>query len=264
MTDVEWTACTDPDSMIEYLRNNASDRKIRLFVVACCRRIAELMPHEWSRRAVEVGERFADGHASEQERAAAREAAFSVDRLISSGQVPEVAKEFLFYRDRIIGGANYIHASYAAGFAVDKPGFTINPDGVEVFWGVRSAAHDSAHAVADVDLTNDPDRNPSDEDGWWTTDVAAYEAERVAQCELLRDIFDNLFRSITVSRSWLTPRVLSLGQAIYDKRAFGRMPELAGLLQQAGCNSQEILAHCCASGQHARGCWVLDLVLGKQ
>jgi hypothetical protein len=80
-------------------------------------------------------------------------------------------------------------------------------------------------------------------------------------CDLLRDIFGNPFRPATIDPIWLARNdraVLLLAQAIYDERAFDRLPILADALEDAGCTSTEILAHCRSGGEHVRGCWVVD------
>ena len=51
---------------------------------------------------------------------------------------------------------------------------------------------------------------------------------------------------------------------MYDARDFSAMPILADALQDAGCDSDDILNHCRSGGVHVRGCWVVDLVLGKE
>jgi hypothetical protein len=88
--------------------------------------------------------------------------------------------------------------------------------------------------------------------------------EQEAQCRLLRDIFGNPFRPITLNPSWLTPSVLALANGIYSEKVFDRMPILADALQDAGCDNEDILNHCRQPVEHVRGCWVLDLLLGKQ
>jgi tetratricopeptide (TPR) repeat protein len=88
------------------------------------------------------------------------------------------------------------------------------------------------------------------------------EAEQAAQARLLRDIF-NPYRAATVDPAWLTNQVVSLAQAIYGDRAFDLLPILADGLEEAGCSDLELLRHCRSSGPHVRGCWVLDLILGK-
>ena len=89
-------------------------------------------------------------------------------------------------------------------------------------------------------------------------------SESAAQAALLRDIFGNPFRPVTLDPSWLTSNVRILARGIYDDRAFGRMPILADALQDAGCENEDILNHCRDANQvHVRGCWVVDLVLGK-
>jgi hypothetical protein len=50
---------------------------------------------------------------------------------------------------------------------------------------------------------------------------------------------------------------------MYKSRDFTPMPILADALQDAGCDNAEILAHCRGDSPHIRGCWVVDLVLGK-
>ena len=62
--------------------------------------------------------------------------------------------------------------------------------------------------------------------------------------------------------SWVTQDVIALARVIYSDRAFERLPELAGVLEKAGCTDADILTHCREGQRHVRGCWVLDLVLG--
>ncbi|WP_238602965.1 hypothetical protein [Fimbriiglobus ruber] len=81
---------------------------------------------------------------------------------------------------------------------------------------------------------------------------------------LLQDVFRNPFRPITLNPFWQTSTVLSLAQGIYEDRAFDRMPILSDALQDTGCDNEDILTHCRGSGPHVRGCWVVDLVLGKE
>jgi len=69
---------------------------------------------------------------------------------------------------------------------------------------------------------------------------------------------------ISPAPGWLTSTVTNLAQAIYTDRAFDRLPILADALEDAGCTNQDILAHCRSGGEHARGCWILDLLLAKE
>jgi hypothetical protein len=89
-----------------------------------------------------------------------------------------------------------------------------------------------------------------------------------AQAVLLRCVFGNPFRPVPS----LAPSVLAwdggtlrkLAAAIYAERAFGRLPILAEALEDAGCTDADVLGHCRGGGEHVRGCWVVDLVLGKE
>jgi hypothetical protein len=68
MTEAEWLACTDPASMLRFLRGKAGERKLRLFVCACTRLLWEEIPVGVMREAVEVAEQYADGRATVEER----------------------------------------------------------------------------------------------------------------------------------------------------------------------------------------------------
>ena len=99
---------------------------------------------------------------------------------------------------------------------------------------------------------------------WQTKWIGARDASRKRSANLLRDIFGNPFRPVTLDPRWLSSNVLDLARTIYDERMFERMPILADALMDSGCDSEEILNHCRSAGPHVRGCWVVDLVLGKE
>jgi hypothetical protein len=83
--------------------------------------------------------------------------------------------------------------------------------------------------------------------------------------EALRDIF-NPWREVPLAPEWVTGRdatVSKLARAIYADRSFDSMPILADALEDAGCNNADMLNHCRGPGPHVRGCWVVDLILGK-
>jgi hypothetical protein len=86
----------------------------------------------------------------------------------------------------------------------------------------------------------------------------------ISAAQLLRCIVGNPFRPVAVETCWLTSTVVGLAETIYTERAFDRLPILADALEDAGCGEPALLAHCRGDGPHARGCWAVDLVLGKQ
>jgi hypothetical protein len=82
--------------------------------------------------------------------------------------------------------------------------------------------------------------------------------------DLVREVFGNPFRGARPSGLWLRdPSVRELAHQICSEGIFECVPELADLLEQAGCKDDEVLDHCREPRTHVRGCWVLDLVLGK-
>jgi hypothetical protein len=98
-----------------------------------------------------------------------------------------------------------------------------------------------------------------------TKTIETVEQERHLQGSLLRDIVGNPFRPVAFSPAWRTSTAVALARQMYDSREFGAMPILADALQDAGCEDEAILNHCRDANQpHVRGCWVVDLVLGKE
>lgn len=223
MTEREWFNCTDPKWMLSFIRDKRSDRKFRLFACACCRRISHLLRDERSRKAVEVAERFADGSATEEELTQAE------------NDANDVWNE-LAYAEGNVTDAETDASDAACGAACYAEG-AIGTAG--------SASHSAAYALS-------------------------YEGKQAvaqdSQCRLLRDLFGNPFRPVAVDPPWLTwndHTIPKLAQAIYDDRAFDRLPILADALEEAGCDNADILNHCRQPGEHVRGCWVVDLLLGK-
>jgi hypothetical protein len=97
--------------------------------------------------------------------------------------------------------------------------------------------------------------------------AGAFDAERDAQADLVRDIFGNPFRFPRFDPAWLTCNdacAVKLAKGIYEERAFDRLPILADALEDAGCTDPDFLGHCRSAGRHVRGCWVIDRLLDKQ
>jgi hypothetical protein len=95
------------------------------------------------------------------------------------------------------------------------------------------------------------------------------QSARDAQAALLRDIFSP-FRRLPLPLAWQTPQLVALAQAAYDQRELpagtldlARLAVLADALEESGCDQADLLAHLRGPGPHVRGCWAVDLILGK-
>jgi hypothetical protein len=231
MTEAEWFDSGDPAAMLEFLRGKASQRKLRLFATACCRRIRHLVTNEHLRQPAEEAERFADGLATRAELDTFRLRA--ADACTYTGIRAPRADEFASFAviDTAVPEAQ-IAAISASSLAVSA---------------AACAAGDSA-PEAEYDAVSDQTRV----------------IECAAQCELLRDIIGNPFRAPVRKSGWMTAAVTTLARVIYEERRFEDLPILADALQDAGCDNADVLAHCRGPGPHVRGCWVIDLLLGRQ
>jgi hypothetical protein len=249
VTEADWSTSIDAPAMLVFLQSDpASDRKLRLFAAACCRRTWRLLP-DVSRRAVEVAERHADGLASPEDlqlaHAAARNAARDANNAAWVEANPDGDWEGI-----VDGVCRDASAAFAAG------GFAAGHDR----WYSSHAAHNCVLAVAHAASPRTVEQGIRAEAPGRT---AARGAEFAAQSSLLRCVFGNPFRPAQFEAAWRTEAVVGLARGLYESQDFGPMPVLADALEDAGCGDEDILAHCRRPGPHTRGCWVVDAVLGK-
>jgi hypothetical protein len=97
---------------------------------------------------------------------------------------------------------------------------------------------------------------------------SVYLSEWEEQAALLRDIIGNPFApAVVVDPAWLVwngGTVRQLAEAIYEEQRWDETTVLGDALEEAGCHTASILDHCHQSGHHARGCWVVDLLLDRR
>jgi hypothetical protein len=300
MTESDWLACDSSEELLEHVcdqrrqalgitdtesvSQHAWDsfpparvypRKRRLFAVACCRRIWHLLPDE-ARHAVEVAERYADGVAAENERVVALAAVESAGKV----HVQCPTREDDLWRSK----RQALKAAGAALWAFSDEAFTRETLIVD-FGNLPFLATDDddggfiatawqAHN-AWIYAQQDPEVLPLLErfrfllyprlvaEAGDPVKGTAWYSEVIAQCNLVRDLFGNPFRPVSLDTTWQSATVMSIAAALYDERDFDRMPILADALEDVGCTNTDILNHCRQPGVHARGCWVVDAILGK-
>jgi hypothetical protein len=97
---------------------------------------------------------------------------------------------------------------------------------------------------------------------WQWTDLSPDNQRGV--CEVLREVFGNPFRPCSLGKTWRSPAIRALAEEAYVGGDFTGLPILADALEDAGCDNAELLGHLRGPGPHVRGCWVVDLLLGKQ
>jgi hypothetical protein len=246
MTESEWLNAMSPQPMLNFLKGSgrATDRKLRHFACACCRRVWELLSDQRSFRAVEVAEALVEGRATEQERRAARDEAWvaftDVTYRLDVG-VWSVAGGDGAMRARAVRLATYAAFEVVAWDGTGDAWFGIHPD-------AHRADRDAADALG--------------EDG------------SAAQAAMLRDIFGTPHRPLRpLGRSllgWNNGLLRQLAKAAYDERLLpsghldpARLAVLADALLDAGCDDDALLGHR-RDGPHYRGCFAVDSVLGRE
>jgi hypothetical protein len=281
MTEHEWMACEDPIAMVEFLRGSPTeqdavtwwnqrsqfaepakgkDRKFRQFACACCRHIWCRIPEPCNRDAVAAVEEYLDGWLPGPLLEEAFRASSAVEwKEDGSGRRSEPG----YWAVKYLGRGFYKMTAAASALLVCSQ-VAFMPD--EAYG--REARHEfdvCYYPAAGVFLR--PFR-------WPSPLPAAVEQECVAQAGLLRDIFGNPFHPSPPLPAdvlaWNDRLVSRLAQAAYDERHLpgwtldpGRLGLLADALLDAGCDAEELLEHLRGPGPHVRGCWALDVILGK-
>jgi hypothetical protein len=214
-----------------------TERKARLFSVACSRRVWHLLAETEYRHAVEVAERFTDGHSNETELAVVRATA---ERLAWHG------------RDGGWGGP-----LWDAGWYTSKQGGAF-----------ANAQHRDAPAVLALAVTLGRGEEIA---GLCLPWAVALDVEPAELTCLLHDLFGPLpFRAKpevpAAILAWNDGCIPKLAAGIYQERTFSseRMGILADAMEEAGVTDEEMLGHLRCPGQHCRGCWLLDLLMGKE
>jgi hypothetical protein len=224
VTEKDWLAARDPDDLLDYHRMKRDTRRLRLLAAACVRRM---------RTHVE---------------ATFRDPAF--EHLID---VVERYADGAADRAEFIGARKpFRRAVRALGASLREPAksavrafYCLADDAME---GMTVTVANARYVIQEANLGN----------------REVVKAERAAQADLLRDIFGNPFRPVAFDPAWRTSTAVALAGQVYESRDFVAMPILADALQDAGCDSADVLDHCRDPKQvHVRGCWVVDLALGK-
>jgi hypothetical protein len=261
--------------MLDFLGAEASDRELRLFAAACCRSVWAWVSDERLRGCVEAAESFADGLSSEDEFKSAADEAW--DAVMLPYQAPDAETPVsAWYAARAAAGLGDIRSDSApevALYTAWKTAAVLATDGLgwcDPSWDevLRNAWAAHRREIPDADAWPDLRSDAAYEVGWDSfTAFPGWASERREQARRLRDLFGNPFRPVILDPTWLCwndGATVKIAQSLYDGRRFTELPILADALEDAGCTDRAVIEHCRAGGGHVRGCWVVDLLLGKK
>lgn len=254
MTRHEWLTSNDLASLLPFIARRASERKLRLYLCAGCRHITHLFYNSWSVDALDVAEQYADGLATEANlghaRYSAEAAAFGYDLDMTWRRMGPTTRDIPKAVYNLVRmGALPEDVLYGGEAHVAEP--------------LQTRLRTAAYLAEDACRAGPPrhPRCPPYFDDHFFNHIRWVDWPGT---DLVRCIFGNPFRRVFPDRAWLNETVRRFASAIYADRAFDRLPILADALEDAGCTDAEALAHLRDPGLHARGCWVVDRILGKE
>jgi hypothetical protein len=293
MTEDEWFASPDVEDRLFGMqkRKPLSSRKLILFCCACCRRAWHLLQESRSQRAVEAAELGADGLLSRQEITQSWQDAEEANRWINRGDWRTVSIERLALADAAAAAMRAMEAVGRLGeqmfdLVYHARTLALATRRCLAFFAAKGAAQivdPPEHLLQQTYSVGPDDDIPelTDDNQYFRLEISprilvrlpeaqiirsAGIHEMLAQCSLLEEIFGDCFRTGTVDERLCKAGenlALKLAAAIYADRAFERLPLLADALEDAGSTDPDLLGHLRGPGPHVRGCWAVDLVLGK-
>jgi hypothetical protein len=225
MTELEWLSCGDPRLLQRSLPGRISERKARLYACACCRRVEFLLRDVRALRALEVAERYAEGKATSIE-------------LLAASRWADKAKQAAWRRD----AERLTYAAVGSACQAWRNVPLADPELVAAAW------------VGAKPTTDGTERQ------------LALSSQWALLAELCREVVGNPFRPVMIDPMWLQwndRAIPGLARGIYERGHFEGLPILGDALEDAGCTDRSLLDHCRGPGPHVRGCWLLDLLTGK-
>jgi hypothetical protein len=226
MTEKQWLACRRPVKLLREARLGLSERKLRLLLVASCRRVWNLLIDERSRSALAVAERHADGRATDEE-------------LINAHR--SAARAAMSFRDRrerrkFLWDQNF--AATAVTELCSQNLWVVHPDNYWYHPYSSTPAQMRSHAAAVFECLQSGYRE---------------------QIAIFRHIVGNPFRPYAAPGAWPTT-VVALAESVYEGDSAARLPLHDALLE---CGHPALAEHCAADPIHPKGCWVIDLITGR-
>jgi hypothetical protein len=265
MTEEQWRQSGSPSALLAEVLGHwraqqrspgktFNQERLRLFAVACCRRIWDLLDEE-HRASILVAERHAFTPCRNELLAARRKNTPRMkalhDEMIHASRQGEGHPDYLLATAR--------HFACDAVWSATKLKVEETPD------GILSAARAAGLCDLAGQLRTQGKRKLKLD---WNT---LGSAEQAVQADLVRDIFDNSFRPIILRPAWRTAQVVALATAADNERRLpdgrlelARLGVLGDALEEAGCTEDTVLEHLRNPAPHVRGCWAVSLVLGKE
>lgn len=243
MTEAEWLAATDPQPMLYFLLGEGVE------VDEASLADGELAAH-----------RYPEARVSDRRlRLLAAACCRGIWDLVRDGRSRRAVEVAEAFADGAASWAELRAARDAADMELSARSLGLRAN---AYYAAEAAAWDEAGDAAAEVLRACATAGFDHSFKFWTYPRRRAEA-RQARLGLIRCIFGNPFRPAGFDPAWRTEPVVALCRGMYESRDFAAMPVLADALEDADCSDPDILAHCRGDGPHVRGCWVVDLVLGK-